>query len=402
MSCKTAFIILCTSCIVVSFSGCQAGKLNMQQLAFWKKNDTLDSRYIEPPSHQLTPSDTRVAGNSDDSNLPPLPPDINRTADKFESEVTKSYQELAQQTKESENRFANSLADAEQKTRSAINEKLPSRSSYSSGLDNVAEPNFNNPLTPKPINRNRPNTQIAQRSVDAMPPSSGSFRPRPTSAKSSPTISNAGMTEYEKLAQLDSGQLKPSTSGELPKINYPTSNSPLKPNNQLAQNSQSIQNPYSTTRPKSDRSLQAVTGASQATQANQSLPSPSGSSRQVNYEYPSTPYQPYNVKSQDSNLATTNTLNPSSHTTSPLKPNNSITSPSMTSSSTMKLDISGQGSYAPGSIRRPKALLPSNLKLPYSGKTISRTKALNPGELKLAPASSAANTNDQSGGAFKR
>ena len=96
MSFKTTGSLLVTGCLIFAFSGCQAGKLNMPKLAFWKKDEGLESKYIEPPSHQLTPSETKVAANTDDKDLPPLPPDIERTVDSFEKEVTRSYEQDAE------------------------------------------------------------------------------------------------------------------------------------------------------------------------------------------------------------------------------------------------------------------------------------------------------------------
>ncbi len=370
MRVKTAVSWLAPLYLVVALCGCQAGKSPMGRLAWWKKDDALASKYVEPPSQNFTPSESALA--NDDSELPPLPPDIDKTVDSFGEEIARSYRELARDTEQARGEFSSSAAGVAAKTSSDGREKEKPTTSATE---------FSNPLIP------RADDQLASQMRS---PSANSglepLKPSPTDSKDNEFKASPGMTQYEKLAQrtlsFDADQM----DAPRPEAKLPDTLSPLKPassggfqpsSGPVAQNP----NPAGPFAPAA-KSATAPTAAD---------PSPS-EGQHVNYEYPSTPYHAFQPRNGDGTSPTNSQLTEqvldtatesvnhvaggTKHTFAPagfraggvVEPPSPPASNSGNSTGGMPtLNLQGQGSYAPGSVQAPSSLNQGQFGLPKPG-----------------------------------
>lgn len=336
----TAGKFLATGCLIIVFAGCQTGKPRfLGNLAWWQKNDTLASEYIEPPSHQFTPSESTVA--SDDTELPPLPPDIEKTVDSFEQDVARSYRELARQSGQSSDKIANDIRDI----------RLDGRNVNSVPASKPPASELSSPLTPRTGERfaanNSPersessSSRLQKTGRDTAKSNSNDFAPMSQS-------NTGGMTQYEKLAQQT---LQP--SGTRPTAStFSPSSSPLKPaaSNDFA--AQANRQPAAPSPPMTSNTAK-ITQSSQ----------PDG--MQVGYQYPSTPYQAFEAKAREPAQQTRQITEPDRQSFE--QPQSGAGSTLSSKSATgLTLQIQGQGSYAPGSVRTPSPIDPNNLVLPMN------------------------------------
>ena len=442
--------VLSLATVVLALSGCQAGKLNLPQvsdLAFWKKSDTLASRYVEPPAHQFTPSDAGLA--SADGDLPPLPPDVEKTAESFEAEVSRSYEQLARQTNQARERFEDQVRQLESNAEQVVEDVTPKFGSSA----------YSNPLTPRHSlaatnnqgfqpqgnegsqSRNEGsaprNEGSAARNEGSVAGNEGSAGRNEGSAARNSTFTPAtnpapgpGLTEYEKIAQnglqpyptssatpsnpsgfqpaSDASGFRPPSAGNLtsttpaqqPASSFAQSTTPKPPMNEGSSNRYpntgafQPQSQVATTQPPTNTGLQPIVPERPISTI---TPSTNTGAAQVNYEYPTTPFKPFpsrvaeavdsvtNATQQSVNQlvapvekaannavqATTNVINQAVDAVIPPLPNNVRTTqpstPTLNATTTvpkLQLQLQGQGSYAPGSVRTPTPYDPSRLQAP--------------------------------------
>lgn len=385
---------LIASCLLVTFAGCQLGKSPLSSLAWWQKEDTLASKYVEPPSHQFTPSDSAVV--SDDPDLPPLPPDIDKTVDSFEEDIARSYRDLARQSENEAKSIASRTREVQVDTR---NISAPPTRPPSSA-------DFSNPLTPRASERYsaNPDSSFGQGSQSrnsisktASPSNKNDFMP--SSGSESP-----GMTQYERMAQ-QSLQPKQGSTTRSPltpsRTAQPSGQSPLQPSNGSDFRPPSTSPPSSSSssgsfQPASSGSFQPMTPRQpvQPISTPRALTPPAERSQSTN-EYPTTPYQSFQPRvddvKQQSNQFVPGATSPGSGNSSPSFGSSSKGTPGVTDATKapsgsfasgttngnfnaakpagqtangLSLNLQGQGSYAPGSVRRPDAINPEKLELP--------------------------------------
>ncbi len=318
--------------ILVGLSGCQSGKLNMPGLAFWKKNDRLSPEYIEPPSHNFTPGETDIAdsvdveiGTEDDG--PPKRPVVSaeqssESLESFAAEVNRSWEQLAEQTQGNAAEHAGTVKQA-----------MVDRDNISMPPTREVGPaDFANPLAP----RQAPGGggQFAAGSAEAESPSSAAgFQPT---------------TNYEKLAAQTMGSSRPAPRYEMSPATQAQngSGSPLVPQAvspaetvpQGVDETGSMLNPYSGAASEADIASSPISAPAQP-------------------QYETTPYKPFGSG------ATSEMAAPSA-TTSQQLANNSMTPSVSPNEIPSMLQLSGQGSYAPGSVRRPEPIQPESMTVP--------------------------------------
>ncbi|MGI9518992.1 MAG: hypothetical protein ACR2NP_18210 [Pirellulaceae bacterium] len=333
----------------------------MNSLAFWRQNDRLGSEYIEPPAHQFSPSQTEMASTSndaagDDDSLPPLPPNVDRTMESFEQEVTDTYRQLAQQNQATGDRKATPIQPVDVDT-----------SHVSSPPANFGSSDFSSPLTPRTVEND-----TAAVSTPATPANSNDFMP-----DSASLAGISGNTQYERLAQQMLEPAKPPAPTNQPPAAMPVVRSPEMPNpltpahgggefaataSQPAPGAQRVQNPYASNAATA-QPLQPRTETPIGTQAAQPPAEPAAV--QINFDqYPTTPYRSFESGTQTTAPADRMAAIPSPEPAT--MPGAPATSSSMGTGSPLSLQIQGQGTYAPGSVRTPAALNPAELQLPQS------------------------------------
>ena len=356
--------LLVTGCLVCLMTGCQAGKLNMNSLAFWRKNDQFDSNYIEPPAHKFTPGQTEVAANTsdsapDDDTLPPLPPNVDRTMESFEEEVTRTYQELAQQNTSTQQ---NTLAPRGSNSIQPVDVDTSHVSSPPAGFGNSE---FNSPLTPRASDNNSATVSAPANSNDFVPLS-------PAGSDDSDT------PQYERLAQQMLEPARPPANVEqppvsMPEIRTPEMSNPLSPAqggdfaaspSQPAPSAQRVQNPYASSRTQTPaQPLQPRTPPQVAAQTTTPPAQPSANPVTPD-QYPTTPYRAFEPDQLAGNAQATTIPSPEPAT----MPDPPASTQQMANNGTggLTLQLQGQGTYAPGSVRPPDALDPGSLQLPQS------------------------------------
>ena len=333
----TAGTILATGCLIVSLSGCQAGKSPLGNLAWWQKNDTLASEYIEPPSHQYTPTDSAVV--SDDSDLPPLPPDIEKTVDSFEKDVARSYRELSRQSDKSLDRTSSAARDVAVDTRNV--DRSPAYEMPTTGASN--------PLTPLI----RPSERFA--SKPETPPESEPRLPIRTpygSEQDSSTFSpdGQGRTQYEKIA----GQtLQPFATTQAGSFDA------SRPEAKIPDFSPSVSSDIAFQPPTSSRT-DGNGGFSESLNPATTSRTTESAAEQASQNYPATSYQSFEPRVKEADTQPVPSFIPDLSATIP---QNNL---APASASGMSLQLQGQGSYAPGSVRAPNPINPAQLTLPIS------------------------------------
>ncbi len=311
---------LSVACVISFATGCQSSKFNMQKLAFWKNNDKLDSEYIEPPSQKFTPERTAVAESAsrlDQGEGPPVRPETastnNESLDAFADEVNRSWEELAEKSQSTTEQAAKSVNRALVDT---ANVSMPPARQNSDDLKQ--------PSTPRYISSG--SSGLSNNSSSKFEPNKGSFSPL------APKASPAPSARYEQLAQ--------STMPTMPTM------SPLQP---------SVTNTIGTGdfAPSSGSMLtQASPVPGQFNPNNATV-----SNGATGSQYESTPYKPFTSRNES---ASQNIMQASNATGE-----NRLT---QVSQIPVTLQLSGQGTYAPGSVRRPSPLQPENLTaLPQTG-----------------------------------
>lgn len=325
--------------ILIGLSGCQSGKLNMPGLAFWKKNDRLSPEYIEPPSHNFTPGETDIADSVDveigtEEDGPPKRPIVSaeqssESLESFAAEVNRSWEQLAEKSQED---GADHAGTVKQAMVDQDHVSMPP-------TREVGPADFANPLAP----RQAPGGggQFAAGSAEAENPSSASgFQPA---------------TNYEKLAAQTMGSSRPAPRYEMSPaaLSQNGSGSPLVPEtvnspetvpNEAGENVRML-NPYSGPAGDADIASSPISAPASSTPAQP--------------QYETTPYKPFGSD------AATEMADPSA-TTSPQLADNSMTPSASPGEIPSMLQLSGQGSYAPGSVRRPEPIQPESMTVPHT------------------------------------
>lgn len=331
----------------------------MQKLAFWKSNDKLDAEYLEPPSHQFTPERTAVADSVSrlkKGDGPPTRPQTasadNPSLDKFAEEVNRSLEELSEKTK----------ATAQQ-SQNDVNRALVDTDNVSMPPTRQSGDDYKKPLTPRYLSSG--NSYPSSSTSTDNEASSGSFTPLAPKSSTPPPS-----TRYEQLAQstmpalsplqpatktstAGSGDFVPST-GAMPKVTTPRTPVALQTPSTLAQVPGSgeelsrMQNPYTPGLQPID--TQATPMSGQFTTNNSTA-----STGNVVTQYDSTPYKPFVPR---------NEMAPQSSTNSNVMQAGNATSENRSTQVAQipaTLQLSGQGTYAPGSVRRPSPLQPETM-----------------------------------------
>lgn len=331
MKYRAVFGCLLSTITIVGLSGCQAGKLNMPNLAFWNKNDQLASEYVEPPSHNFTPGDTELAATSapaDNGQGPPARPESAVESPSLEAFAEKVNQSLDQLEPPAGNPApVSTFATAD-----------PVAPSSQATAPPTGDTGFSAPLVPRKVSRFA--NQLSPSGSGGPSPADDQNRFQPGPVNSPP------LTNYERLAASTlSGpppvSEPPVSRGELPEglsSNVPEALQapPLKPESRpLAEQAVEMQNPY----------------AGPPRQAAAPGGSPSA--------YATTPYKSFNSL----NPETDQQIAPQNPEIAPQNPvNEAPANPGDTVPATLRL--SGQGSYAPGSIRRPDPVQPTTPQVP--------------------------------------
>ncbi len=310
---------LSLAAMVIGSSGCQSGKLNMPGLAFWKKNDRLSPEYIEPPSHNFTPGETALADTSDEPASQDGPPSrpgktelASESIESFAAEVNRSWEQLAEKTQASAAEHAGSVSEA------------------MVDLENVSMP----PTGPMDVASSA--SPLVPRQV---PEGAGQPESRGTGDNQFQPYTPAPTTNYERLAArtLAPRQEVPRYAESPPMASQSAPDASLTPMASAdiaavettpvgSGDAIRMRNPHSTTSP--DSTASDVTA------------------EQPRYE--STPYQPFQPRATEMADAAGPVTD----------------SPSSLASIPATLQLSGQGSYAPGSVRRPDPIQPENLTIP--------------------------------------
>ena len=356
----TAGIILTTGCLFINLTGCKLGKPSLSSLAWWQNDTELASRYIEPPSHQFTPSESAVVSN--DPALPPLPTDIQKTADSFEQEIARSYKELVKDSKQHNADLITSL----EKTASA---KVLEPQTVPKPPEDL--PQAQSPLAPlAPLANNQ-----SEFAIPKATPDTGGFVP------------NSPNEQLQNRAT----PLKPVNSGDSFVVGnqdssfVPRNDSSFQPSSETPNYMKVAENTLPNLEPKKldSASLQPLEAkppgamsdeapskfADQSTFVPTPVPSPKSMDNGTsNNAYPSTPHKSFGNSAD----AAPNTFQPSQTNRNEQLFNSFGGTPSLPipnpqiapSSETSTLNLPTQGSYAPGSISTPSPIVPSQLKLP--------------------------------------
>lgn len=320
MNDRAAGWLLALAGSIIFTSGCQTGRLNMPSLAFWKNNDTLSADYIEPPSHQFEPGSAAVAKSAADKTTgassidsgdgPPVKPQTAErnaeTMESFAADVNRSWEQLAEQTR------ANAERHSEELNQAMVDMANATRSPVAS--------------TPPDSTAAAPPTRPAGAYASSAPPSSNAsgndFAPNPALAQAKPS---GGQTAYERLASQTLSPLTPVSPSSVPANPAP----------------------------------QATAQNSAATMTSDAASSPLATAP-VRPSYDSTPYPAFQPRDplDEQTIATSPAVPAGPTTTAP-----PATATSSTGSIPSTLALSGQATYAPGSIRRPEpsTLAPSTV-----------------------------------------
>lgn len=288
-------ILLTIGCLVINLTGCQIGKPSLGSLTWWKKNDDLASKYVEPPSHQFSPSESAIV--SDDPNLPPLPPDIEKTVESFQQEIDRSYRELAKDSQKANQELIESLEKGTSELMQ-IAEQPPTKSPVSTANATALIP------MPTPQAKDFSNQTIAQNTVESNPtaqPSlgsnksdAGSFKPggggsfQAYSTPQATTEDSNGFkltpTEVPNYERVADKTFAPSTPGQL-EPSKPTEPSPS-----------STFVPYKTEPSSGNPSI---------------IPNlPKGLEPKATSTYPSTPHKPFEAPATNTNEQMVNAFIP--------------------------------------------------------------------------------------------
>lgn len=353
----TAGIILTTGCLFINLTGCQLGKPSLGSLAWWQNDTELASRYIEPPSHQFTPSESAVVSN--DPDLPPLPTDIQKTADSFEQEIARSYKELVKDSKQHNADLITSL----EKT-------APAKVLNPQTVPNPPEdlPQAQSPLAPLADNQ-------GEFAISKETPDTGGFVPNSPSEqlqKSATPLKPGNTGDSFVVGNQDSSFVPRNDSGFQPSPetpNYMRFAENLLPNLEPKNPGSASLQPLEA-KPPGAMGDEAPNGfTDQSTFVPTPIPSPKSMDNGTsNNAYPSTPHKSFGNSAD----AAPNTIQPSQASQNEQlfdsfggTPSLPIPSPQIApSSEASTLNLPTQGSYAPGSISTPSPIVPSQLKLP--------------------------------------
>ena len=349
---------LSVTCVISFATGCQSSKFNMQKLAFWKNNDKLDAEYLEPPSHQFTPERTAVADSVSRLNKGEGPPTRPKTAsvdnpslDAFAEEVNRSLEELSDKTK-----------STAQQSQNDVNRALVDTANVSMPPTRQNDDDYKKPLTPRYLSSG--NSYPSSDAATSSEASTGNFTPLAPKSTTPPS------TRYEQLAQSSmpalsplqpvaksgtagTGDFVPST-GSMPVVTTPRTPVALQTPSSLAQVPGSggelsrMQNLYTPGLQPID--TQATPMAGQFTNNN-----PMASTGNSGTQYDSTPYKPFVSRNELAAQSSTNSnVMQAGNSTSENRSNQVAQIPAT-------LQLSGQGTYAPGSVRRPSPLQPETM-----------------------------------------
>jgi hypothetical protein len=388
MKLQSAGLLLAIILLSSIFSGCQSSGLTMPKLAFWKKDDKLDPSKLEPPSRQFTPAQTEVAEKGDEASKldsgdgPPVRPDIasaekgEKTMEEFEQEVNRTWAELANKTKTAEQEIVDNVAAAHNRAQTAgnsINQAVVDTANVSMPPASKSMDNNGRPLTPRyatsgmtsgnsqaslPSGSNNssyggftpPSNSMASNSTPAYerlaPSTAGGFNPlmpANTSTNSTPVQTPASPTS---VAGSGSGNLNPPSFGGgsfVPQNQAPSAGG--LPSSLATAPNAPVQNPYAANAgPSNPAANPTASGSSSIFPPLSANPASTVSNASPARTYESTPYKAF-----ESGRPTTS--NGSISQTGQLQaPGAAGTAAQIPAS----LQISGQGSYAPGSIRMPQ------------------------------------------------
>ncbi len=221
MKLQSAVYLLAIIVFGALFAGCQSSGLTMPKLAFWQKDDKLDPSKLEPPSRQFTPSQTEVAEKGDKaSNLdsgegPPVRPDIastksnETTIEEIERDLNRNFAEQVNRAKTAEQEIIDKVAtahDGAMDTANSINQAIVDTKNVSMPPAKQQMDGSSRPLTPRYAtsstmagaagNPAPGGNGMADRNLGGFTPPTGSFATSSTPA-------------YEKLAASTSGGFNP-------------------------------------------------------------------------------------------------------------------------------------------------------------------------------------------------
>ncbi len=316
--------------MIVLAGGCQSSRLNMPGLAFWKSNDRLAPEYIEPPSHQFNPGDTALVdtrnatekkANIDSGDGPPARPSPSKSAngslEAFAADVDRSWEQLAEQTRASADKHSDAMNQAMVDMGNIS--KPPLANGGSQNMDFAGTSPSRGTSTAPPMSETRTGNEIQR-----TPVSSAALQPGPGTTST-----------YERIASQTLSPLTPATSSTSVAI-PPPPGSPMsastgaQDNSSLAGSTASPtygSTPYPAFQPRSDMTASAANGDTSVSTTASGKNSSMSTSLNV--------------------LASTSGMVPSSGI------------PSM-------LSLSGQGTYAPGSVRRPDPIKPESMSAPHT------------------------------------
>jgi hypothetical protein len=324
---------LSVTCVISFASGCQSGKFNMQNsVSKLEKGDG-------PPTRPTTASVD------------------NPSLDAFEGELNRSLEELSDKTKstaqQTQNDVNRALVDTANVSMPPTRENgddlkktstpryMSSGNSYASNsasTDNTANSGSFTPLAPKPTTQ--PATRYEQLAQSSMPVLSP-LQPAVTSTTGS-------------------GDFVPS-NGPMPKMTTPRTPAALQTPSTFAQVPGSgeelsrMQNPYTPGIQPMDTQASPVPGQYSNNSSMASTGNPAT-------QYDSTPYKPFVSRNDMAPPSTSHSgVMQAGNSTSENRSNQVAQIPAT-------LQLSGQGTYAPGSVRRPSPLQPESMTaVPQSG-----------------------------------
>ncbi len=340
----TAGIILTTGCLFINLTGCQLGKPSLSSLAWWQNDSALASRYIEPPSHQFTPSESAVVSN--DPALPPLPTDIQKTADSFEQEIARSYKELVKDSKQSN---ADLIAGLE-KTQ-ATEPLLP---------QTVPNPPEDLPQSTSPLSPLKDNSSAIAASDKT--PNTGDFVPNASNGK----------PQNNALPELTPHKKEVSSNNDFQPYktpNYMTLAEDTLPQTEPEKFAAPVSRPEEVIPPATRNNEAPPRFADNSNFAPAPTLTPKSTPNGTNADkYPSTPHKSFGAAAGAIPL-NKQQIQPSQNeqffdslAKSPNAP--APGAPTSTPNTSSSLHLPTQGSYAPGSISTPSPIVPSQLKLP--------------------------------------
>jgi hypothetical protein len=333
--------------LLILLTGCQAGKFRLPGMALLGKNDRLSPEYIEPPSLQFDPGDSEIAevnieeGTPSDDSGPPRRPD--QSLEAFAADVNRSWEKLAEQTESSVAEHAES-----------VNQAMVD-------LANVSVPPNAGAMSPDSASEPAPDKSFERNSNDFQPGSAAS------------TSVASGATNYERLAQNTLAPLTPATpsgaaSGlasrqDMASAPVPESNpGQFKPDASTAPSDSWPPGmaAKSTDIPGSDGGVRMQNPyiANQAKTSTGNTPTAdSQASPQSKYE--TTPYPPFQPRAD---LVDTTVPDDGSGVENVSATTDGNAAPGASRIPAM-LDLSGQASYAPGSVRRPDPVQPEEVEV---------------------------------------